>query len=859
MKQTLTQADILALEKGFITKAYIDAAGIYRVDDEAGRIEAGVNGSAKKGSRYEGLIFPYLVDGRPRGGIRLRRDFPDVEVKANGEKKEIKKYLAPPQQKPSVYFAPSLADRFELRVWDRAEIVIVEGEKKALALQRYFDMRGLDVAVWGLAGVSAWRQNRRDNYEERRHGGKTLIVNEPIADFAVFDWKGKNVAILFDVNVETNPQVFNARARLGSWLITRGATVGLISLPAKPGVNGVDDFLGIYGADEFDAVIGAEFGAVYPSADAAFEFLTDLVGELSVSQSLSDFDPYKLAPMLAAVAQPQAASFKRQLKELGVKFSAGELSRAIEREKSSRRRAEWLKKHGEETGIGNNKRPQIDIGTKILDALTADLWNAVMEANNRWPEIFRRGTGLVRLERDAEGSLFPAALTVPGFRNYCAKAAEWTSDGYAFVFPPKDLIENALADTEKPLPKLSRVVSVPVFTPAGKLHSTPGLDPESGIYYDPLDGLSILPLPSKIEQAHVDAATDWIFEDMFCDFPFASEADKQNVVALMILPFVRDMVNGQTPIHLLEASTSSAGKSLLCQVAMSAFAGKVSLSTCPQKAEEWSKVITTQLLRAKGYVAFDNLDHHLSSDALCMAVTSPVWDDRILGGNTSANVKTDVVWTLTANNPTLHHDIVKRCVRVRLVPDTSEPELRTGFKYDDLESRCCQPEFRARSIWAAHVLVANWLQQGQPIAPQKPVSRFPEWTRIIGGVLAAAGLTDFLANYREFQAAADTDINAAGALLSSIWSSTAAGLNPARFTTKDVLGIANGIEGLPVRRDKDAYVDASLGRFLAGLRDKIIGFTDEESDGIREEFRITKLGTFGGATRYKLELLSRSE
>src|SRR5687768_14060515 len=128
----LTANDLAALDNNYITPEQAKQAGIFRVNSREGAALVGRNGRGD----YSGIVFPYYWPGesKPRE-YRLRRDHPDLEEQPDGlPPKEKAKYLSPPGRANKIYIPPRI-DPADL---DNTElpIVVVEGEKKCLALHR---------------------------------------------------------------------------------------------------------------------------------------------------------------------------------------------------------------------------------------------------------------------------------------------------------------------------------------------------------------------------------------------------------------------------------------------------------------------------------------------------------------------------------------------------------------------------------------------------------------------------------------------------------------------------------------------------------------------------------------------------
>ena len=91
----LTEADYQRLAARAINRETADAAGIRRVDAAEGAQLIGRSGRAD--TSYAGLIIPPHRPGEDRvREFRLRRDKPDLELRADGSTREKSKYMSPP-------------------------------------------------------------------------------------------------------------------------------------------------------------------------------------------------------------------------------------------------------------------------------------------------------------------------------------------------------------------------------------------------------------------------------------------------------------------------------------------------------------------------------------------------------------------------------------------------------------------------------------------------------------------------------------------------------------------------------------------------------------------------------------------
>ena len=145
-------------------------------------------------------------------------------------------------------------------------------------------------------------------------------------------------------------------------------------------------------------------------------------------------------------------------------------------------------------------------------------------------------------------------------------------------------------------------------------------------------------------------------------------------MALLLLPFVRELIEGPTPLHLIEKPTPGTGAGLLSDVLTYPFLGQtVSVMAEGGDDDEWRKRITAKLMSGGSIVLIDNLRRVVDSGALSAALTTDSWEDRILGQSNMAKVPVRTVWIATGNNPALSNEIARRVVRIRLDSHVGQP------------------------------------------------------------------------------------------------------------------------------------------------------------------------------------------
>ena len=214
-----------------------------RVDAQQGREVVG-----QKGNRdCSGILIPYYWPSEPSPfNYRVRRDNPESEMSKDGVLKQKRKYLGPPGGANRLYISPDVI--LEQLQDVTIPIVIVEGEKKALALWRLanYETEAPRFIPIAIAGVWNWRGKVGKATGPR---GERIDVHGPIADLSRIEWKGRAVRIVFDADVQTNESVQWAQKGIVQTLATRAARVRVVNLPSESGANGVDELLVAWGPD----------------------------------------------------------------------------------------------------------------------------------------------------------------------------------------------------------------------------------------------------------------------------------------------------------------------------------------------------------------------------------------------------------------------------------------------------------------------------------------------------------------------------------------------------------------------------------------------------------------------------------
>ncbi|MEQ1569576.1 MAG: hypothetical protein ABMA64_28320 [Myxococcota bacterium] len=392
--------------------------------------------------------------------------------------------------------------------------------------------------------------------------------------------------------------------------------------------------------------------------------------------------------------------------------------------------------------------PHVVVSGRQARELVEECWQVLL-GSDAGSRVFRYGTALVWVTEDGLEPLDPVRLS-----GLLHRVADWFREEEGADRParvPADIARDMVALPSGAVPRLIGLTPLPVLRRDGSVLSTSGHDADSGLYCQ---------LPSQLRALDRvaptrDEARSLLLDHVLGDFPFARPSDRAHALALLLVPLVRHLIDGPTPLHLVEAPTEGTGKTLLADVAHLLATGTPADPTpLPTREEEVRKKLTALLLASPTLVLLDNVNHTLDSPSLAAALTKDRWSDRLLGQSAVVHLPNRAIWVATANNPSTSRELARRCVRIRLDAGVERPWLRACFRYPDLLAWVRSE--RPRLVSAALSLARGWLADGAPEG-SVTLGSFTRWSAVIGGALASAGVDGFLADRDEFAPAANPE------------------------------------------------------------------------------------------------------
>jgi hypothetical protein len=332
---------------------------------------------------------------------------------------------------------------------------------------------------------------------------------------------------------------------------------------------------------------------------------------------------------------------------------------------------------------------------------------------------------------------------------------------YSYAWPDPGTMAATMSQADQFAP-LDRIARAPFVREDGTVVTEPGYDEATRtmLIPDPVfEGLAVPedPTPEEIEAARELLLTEWLG-----DFPFDSDTDRANVLALIVTPAIRGMVP-KVPLAVIDGLQMGVGKNLLADSLLTVYTGAAAepMNWVPE-ADELRKQITAAFRTGAEFFVFDEA-HTIEGAPLAQALTAATWQDRILGVSTMANFPNVITWISLGNQVQVRGDLTRRVYRIALRPRYANPQDRpaSSFRHpgtSGLDLLSWTRKHRAEIMRAILVIVRAWYAKGQP-RPARGVSfgSFEVWEKIAGGIVETAGLTGFLDNLKVWRSESDFD------------------------------------------------------------------------------------------------------
>lgn len=494
----------------------------------------------------------------------------------------------------------------------------------------------------------------------------------------------------------------------------------------------------------------------------------------------------------------------------------------------------------------------LDWGHKtVIEAAVARM----VQINAADPQIFRLPDGsVVQLLRGVDQIKF-IPMRPENWSAYIQQTLEfWQTSptGEETSVAPPAYVVALFSGGRYEWPFLRSFSRVPIYDRAGNIVSKAGYDAASQLFIDP-DNEYQVPRAEELTDADVEWAKEMLLSEAMVDFPFSDLFDgsevadiysdepgydshpvpnwdrgrgsRANAMAMIIQPFVREIIKGPTPVYVIVKPAAGSGSGYLLDVVSYAFIGeRAPLSPYADNPDEVRKMITANLIEGQPLLFLDNINVHVDSGFLALALTSGKWRDRVLGVSATAGIEIRSLWAMTGNNLTLSHELMRRVVPIMLDANVDKPALnRPSGMFKHFPIHPWLEVVRTDLALAIYVLVENWKRNGRP-AGGVTMHSFDSWADVLGGILVAAGIEGFMTNQKAYLDMNDEEGVSYGQLVELLWERfgdhTAFTAAQAYECLKDPTSMR--VDVIPLNgKDEDGWVK-SLGQQLAK---KVVGGT----------------------------------
>lgn len=401
-----------------------------------------------------------------------------------------------------------------------------------------------------------------------------------------------------------------------------------------------------------------------------------------------------------------------------------------------------------------------------------------------------------------------------------------TGHAAAVNFPPA-VARTILSEKRYCFPQLVSVVETPQLRKSGQVLAKPGYTADGVLlHFNPAE-FNADEFTAAVTPDDVDAAVVWL-RRLVKGFPFDGGISETVALSALMTAVMRASMNA-APGYAITARAPGSGKTYLQRLLSLIATGRdVGVNSWPDDEVEFRKLALSALLGGEAHFAVDNLNGVLRSDALCVILTAPLFQQRMLGLNETVSVPTRTLVSVTGNNLLLAGDLVRRFLVCGLDAGIERPERRT-FASDPVRMLLAE---RASYVRAALTIARCYLERGTRPASMSPLAGFDEWSLFVREPLIWAGVGDPVAS---MDAAAELDPDRLQ-LAAMIEACSAAGI--VEFDVAGLVGTARashvlGDEAGNQKRSalKQAIEDIALrggevnnralGRWLAGIEGRV--------------------------------------
>ena len=331
---------------------------------------------------------------------------------------------------------------------------------------------------------------------------------------------------------------------------------------------------------------------------------------------------------------------------------------------------------------------------------------------------------------------------VPGLEVYSNKAGMFISEFHQKSMT-KELASTVLESyiLEEDLNPIDRIFTIPMPIIYNKELTFPKIG------YDERFNSWLIPSSPRISNTKINLKeSKEVIHSLLKEFCFQSNEDYNMAIAGLITPFLRGLYtsfNSRTPVFIYKGNRERVGKDYLAGINGLIYEG-VALEEPPinnaenrgNSNEELRKKILSAFISGRKRVHFSNNKGYINNAVFESVITASTYSDRILGKNESPIFENELEFSLSGNvGIGLTPDLANRSRIINLFFDKEDANSRI-FKRPNLHKWVL--DNRELVLSSIYGLIKNWFEKGCPESKFKFAS-FPEWARVCGGIMEAAG------------------------------------------------------------------------------------------------------------------------
>ena len=364
-----------------------------------------------------------------------------------------------------------------------------------------------------------------------------------------------------------------------------------------------------------------------------------------------------------------------------------------------------------------------------------------------------------------DGRVEPYASSMLANMFICEQAPH-SEEGTPVQYPPSKSFTELLLNAEpirQSLPRIRTYASRPIFDEDFVFLGN-GWHAEAGVLIHGPDVEPVTPSPADAAGSALSRLPTHLGR-LLRGFCFMAGADMVNTVGAMI--------TGLLPTHfqdtgkgliLVDGNQAGIGKTLLTRTIGVVLGGEDprTVAFTPDDEELNKRVCAILRGQQQPILIFDNAKslsgRPISSPFIESNSMAPHIALRILGQSANIDRPNDMLWAITMNNTKTSPDLVSRGLPIRLHyegrPENRDFGTSTPIAY--------AKEHRAEILGELSGMIIRWNQAGRPLGDHR--HRCRQWAGIIGGILQANGLPEFLTNLDEAAGEFNTQLDELAAL-----------------------------------------------------------------------------------------------